>query len=214
MNSDAEIKYTKNGITLHYTVTQDEYCESPLEGHYIDFVSLMRNFNSTDDGNKYFKPELGEYPQYLLRKAMKNGNVKKYVPVTFYSHGGVDLNLGEYNRAWPDQQWDCGVAGYLYVSAEQYRNMFGSKQLRTTSDRIMTDMKSLVGQLTAYLNGDVYCVKLEVFHKGKCIYENSCDGVYDVNEMKRYFLFEVISQNQLLMSDWDDVEDKLFYRRL
>lgn len=188
------------------------YLEDVFEYSTFDFVSFGRHYASSLDGSQYLgKPE---NPVTLLQRDLKSGKIKKYVPIYAYVHSGVDLNLGSMKPTWPDQEWDCVLFGYLYMTAKNYKETFGRKRLLTVSTKLYGYMENFVKSFNAYINGDVYSVRLTVTHNEEIIYDEHYHDVYNIDDTERDMLIDAISSNQQIMAGWEDVPDKLFYRHL
>lgn len=103
-----------------YTIEQEEYCEHP----YIDddyaigsLVTWLRNYElSTPDAFIDKRRKRFESPDEV-HEACDNGELVFCAPVFAYIHGGITIRMGSMGN-WPDQQWDCGFAGMVYVTRD------------------------------------------------------------------------------------------------
>lgn len=88
-------------------------------------------------------------------------NVEKFckthlvIPIMAYEHGGITIRAYNYGN-WPDQQWDCGQLGFIYVSHEKIKKEWNAKRL--TKAVLAKAEKCLLAEIETlddYLTGNV-----------------------------------------------------------
>ena len=162
---DETIKYKGYRISIEH----DDDTENPYTDYdqTTDLVTWHRkyNFNSTRQPDYKQKPNAaGKYPmrsyapydspQEVL-EAVKSGELVWAAPLYAYEHGGITVNLGSMGN-WPDQQWDCGLLGMVYVTKEkakaEWPNYGGMVLQHVCHKRAESEVKTF----DMYLTGQVY----------------------------------------------------------
>jgi len=84
------------------------------------------------------------------------------LPLYLYDHSGITISTGnERFRACDPQGWDWGMLGYIYVTKEDVRKVYGVK--RVTRKILAMVTKLLVAEVEEYdhyLAGNVYGYKI------------------------------------------------------
>ena len=80
------------------------------------------------------------------------------LPLYLYDHSGITISTGnERFRACDPQGWDWGMLGYIYVTKEDVRKVYGVKRVtRKTLDRVTKLLEAEVDEYDHYLTGNVY----------------------------------------------------------
>lgn len=117
------------------TIAQEEDTENPYTemDQLSDVVTWMRSYEFSSDGawlcgsaaqaRKMPNPhKLYDEPAEVIA-ALKSGELVYAAPLYAYIHSGITVNLGSMGN-WPDQEWDCGLAGFVFVTREKARKEF------------------------------------------------------------------------------------------
>jgi hypothetical protein len=93
------------------------------------------------------------------------------LPLYLYDHSGITMATTPFGCAW-----DSGKVGYIYVSKEKIRSEYGWKLITAKRrEKIESYLKSEIEIFDQYLQGDVYCFKVED-EEGEEV--DSCGGFY------------------------------------
>lgn len=106
-----------------------------------DVVTWMRSYEfSSEDPKPYDGP--GE-----VKTAVESGELAFAAPLFAYIHSGITVNLGEMRATWPDKEWDCGLAGYVYITMEKAKKAWpelsGEALKRACRERAIQDIEVL-----------------------------------------------------------------------
>lgn len=97
------------------------------------------------------------------------------IPIMAYEHGGITIRAYNYGN-WPDQMWDCGQLGFIYVSHDKIRKEYNVKRIsKKTLERARTCLLSEISEYDDCLTGNVYGFEIES-PEGEDI--DSCWGFY------------------------------------
>jgi hypothetical protein len=113
---------TREGFKLVVVPDDDPCMGNPYHEYDLltDCVTWMRDYDFDSIKGRY-KPYDG--PDDVVA-AYNTGDLVYYAPLYAYIHSGITVNLGSMGN-WPDQQWDCGLAGMVYVTREKAHEVFG-----------------------------------------------------------------------------------------
>lgn len=163
-----------------------------------EVVTWMRNYEFSSSGaycqglrNSGYgqKYKLYEGPDEIA-EAVKKRELAAAWPLFAYMHSGITINLGEMEGWWPDKEWDCGLAGFAYVTMEkakvEFSNLFDKngrcknrKKLQEECHRIT---QSEIGVLDQCLTGDVWYYTIQ---DAEGDFLDSCGGIYGYEEAKQ-----------------------------
>lgn len=183
MIADKNILGRDGEYEIRIEVHTDKFAQNPYElGDLLtEFVCWHRDYAlTTDDSKHYDKMAPEEVLADLRKRFQKKGpnGVLFYALVGAYIHGGIALNLGGIHPNWPDQQWDCGIFGVVYITRQQFNQLVG----RATKKRLgkISDMaRGEVEALSQYLNGEVYTAYVEVRNlEGSIVFDESLSGCW------------------------------------
>ncbi len=157
-----ETKY--KGYT--YKIEQEEYAPHPCEdsdGWGASIVTWMRNYElSSPDAYIDKRRKVYDSPGEV-HAACDAGDLVFCAPVFAYIHGGITIRMGSMGN-WPDQQWDCGLAGMVYVTRAamkaEWPELFNKngkiknrKQLNEKAEKLCSSLVSTVDQ---WCTGDIW----------------------------------------------------------
>ena len=157
----------EDSAVLTVTKEYEDYAESPREfsEHQTTFYTFERRHGSPDKHN-FARPEdwaekngfdMGECIGDLIKSMQNKGFI--VMPVWRYEHSGVAYQASNTNPFC--DPWDSGVAGFIYISRKDARNMLGVKRLTAAmQEKIIESLKAEVEEWSDYANGDVYCYTL------------------------------------------------------
>jgi len=93
------------------------------------------------------------------------------LPVYKYEHSGVAFNTTGFHC-----RWDSGQIGYIYITREDARNIWGLKRLSPQKRQWALDiLKGEVESYSQWANGELYGFTIEDEEKG---IDDSCGGFY------------------------------------
>ena len=93
------------------------------------------------------------YNNYLETHAEEISRAKAaglFFPIFMYEHTGISLNLGGMNPAWPDQRWDAGQVGFIYLDPIHASELGIPDPLAC--------LKAEFDEWSAYCEGDYYYI--------------------------------------------------------
>lgn len=186
-----KIKYKGYKITIE----PEEDAENPYTDYdqTTDLVTWHRNynFNSTQRPDYKQKPNgAGRYPMEAyapydspqeVLDAVASGELVWCAPLYPYEHGGITVSLGSMDYRWPDQQWDCGLLGMVYVTAAKAKAEWPNYGGRVLQYVCQKRAEQEVETFDMYVTGDVWYVK--VTRKGKDV--ESLGWVYGYSEAEK-----------------------------
>lgn len=150
-------------------IVGDNDAENPYSAwdQLTDLVTWHRRTDFTM-GEKYDSPE-------EVIEAYERGEIVYFAPLFAYEHGGITVRLGSMNPRWPDQQWDCGLLGMVYVTKKKAKDNWPKLANRTLWLACERTAKGEVETLDDYLTGEVYGFVIE---DGEENHLDSCWGFY------------------------------------
>lgn len=96
--------------------------------------------------SKYYDNE-----ELILAKFHKENLV---IPIMAYEHGGITIRAYDYGN-FPDQRWDCGQLGFIYVSKDKVKAEYGNAGKRNM-EKARKCLLQEIKTYDDYLTGDVY----------------------------------------------------------
>jgi hypothetical protein len=109
-----------------------------------------KNFSSLERMNQYI-----EENRKSIEWAKKWGLVRS---IYAYEHSGIWVRLDGCG-SWPDQQWDCGRLGFIYVEPHAVVTLMGWKRVNKDRARLLSGyLEQEFTEWKAYLEGDTYNV--------------------------------------------------------
>lgn len=113
------------------------------------------------------------------------------IPIMAYEHGGITIRAYDYGN-FPDQQWDCGQLGFIFVSKDKIKEEYGNSGKRNM-EKARQLLLSEIKTYDDYLTGQVYGYIIED-EEGEHI--DSCWGYYGeiddiVKEAKSIIDYEI-----------------------
>lgn len=141
MDEPIDVVEKKHGIRIEIWPDTDPI--SPREDPEANFGTMVcwhRNYSLGEE-----RPRIRPEEWFRQHPGFYKNNV--VVPIMAYEHGGITIRAYDYGN-WPDQQWDCGQLGFIYVSKEKIRSVFGVKHV---SKRLLEKAeKMLVAEIDTY----------------------------------------------------------------
>jgi hypothetical protein len=109
-----------------------------------------KNFSSLERLNQYI-----EENRESIEWAKKWGLVRS---IYAYEHSGIWVRLDGCG-SWPDQQWDCGRLGFIYVEPGNVLKLMGWKRVNKDRAKLLASyLEQEFTEWKAYLEGDTYNV--------------------------------------------------------
>ncbi len=165
-----KIKKTKEGYEIKY-LKQDNNSENPRKGFFDNLGTMVcfhRRYNLGDKHN-YKKDDYNSWEE--LKDAICRSEIVPIIlPLYLYDHSGISMRTYSHGH---HVAWDCGQAGYIYVTKEKIKEEYG----KVTEKTIERAKQVLIGEVETYdqyIRGEVYCCVVDKYDKEK----NLCD--YDV----------------------------------
>jgi hypothetical protein len=161
-----------------YQVTNDDDSMNPRTDW--DNVTTMVCFhNRYDIGDKHdYKSNNFNGWDELKEQIESDHNVLAILPLYMYDHSGITISTSPFGC-----QWDSGQIGWVFITLEKLKLMFGEDKSFKLNELIDSDVKTY----DQYLTGDVY--RYEVYENETCNlgceHKNvieSCGGYYDEAE--------------------------------
>lgn len=112
----------------------------------LDYMIKVMNEKQQRD-NLYKNIPAGKVQQMFERDNL-------VIPIMAYEHGGITIRAYDYGN-FPDQMWDCGQLGFIYVSKDKIRAEYGNagkKSLEKARQCLLSEIKTY----DDYLTGQVY----------------------------------------------------------
>jgi hypothetical protein len=150
--------YTTKEVIMEYRIVQDS---DPLGREACDNLTKIvtahkrsaygdKNFSSLERLNQYI-----EENREPIEWAKKWGLVRS---IFAYEHSGIWVRLDGCG-SWPDQQWDCGRLGFIYVEPQAVVQLMGWKRInKDRAERLSSFLEQEFDEWKAYLEGDTYNV--------------------------------------------------------
>lgn len=179
-------KYKLNiegGYRAKVKIMYDEYPLNPYKDYdqLSDLTSWVRNYDlDSKDAIKFDSPD-------EVKKALKRGELVFAAPVFAYIHSGITVKMGSMGN-WPDQQWDCGLAGYVYVTREKAKSHGGYKRItKKVREEVAKIAEAEIKEFDMYLTGQSYYATIKVKDlAGKVVHKGIESGLWDLAEMRKY----------------------------
>jgi len=131
-----------------------------------DVVTWTRNYEFSSE-------EVYSNPTEVI-EAFDRGEVVWCTPLMAYIHSGITVRLWNCGN-WPDQQWDCGLAGYVYVTKKKAKEEFPNYGGRTLWLACNKRVEDEVETLDDWLTGNIWGYEIEN-EEGEVV--DSCWGFY------------------------------------
>lgn len=144
-------------------VFRDEFAESPreYEGNLGKMVCWHRKYLLGDEHDFSDPQEFQESEDYK--------NAYLILPVYLYDHSGITISTSDFG-----DRWDSGQIGYIYVTREKIREVFGKEPTEAMRTQIEEELIDEVSTYDQYLQGDCYRFEIQD-RKGNMI---DCAGGY------------------------------------
>lgn len=133
---------------LTEVVTWMSRYEFSAKGAYVDRARSWKFYSSPNE----------------IATALKSGELVYAAPLYAYIHSGITVNLGEMAWHWPDKLWDCGLAGFVYVTRikakREFPELFNRLGRVRSKERLAQECERIAKSETKILNqwltGDVW----------------------------------------------------------
>ncbi len=166
------------------TISYDELQDDPRQ--FSESLGTMACFHKRYDiGDPTHRDE---NPLEFQEWVTTSKEIAKYFPIYLYDHSGLTI------RTYPFEcRWDSGLLGYIYVTKERVRKVYGVKRISPQLlDKVSKVLLEEIEEMDYYLRGEVYCIDLE--EDGEVI--DSICGIYGYDNLKDYLNTEVSNSYQ------------------
>lgn len=136
-------------------VVVDDYCEDFREGLDTTWVGVdvSTRLDVVDKGN-CFEDYVADYCKQILDCTI---NDIIWATVYKYEHSGVCYNLTGFSCPW-----DSGIDGFIYMTKEQARKIYGVKRISSKlHDKIQNTFEKEVENYSTAINSSFYSVSLD-----------------------------------------------------
>ena len=181
-----------------YRLINDDCAINPREWDNVGQLALYPN--------RYLNSELD------INDLPSKDEVIMMFPLRFYSHSGISFSISSgypYNDAW-----DSGKAGYVIVTREQVKKLYGNRN--NTPDfraELTKAVRAEIDNLNAYMNGDCWAYVIYDNEDGSGNVLDSCGGYYSYkdaeNEAKSQIEYLVQNPIQPMLFDIEPIINKL-----
>lgn len=145
-------KFEHKGFTVK--LVPDECEDNPREWDNLGtMVCWHRHYNLGDESpresvDSWLESQLGDVgdksTEEMLAMFMKD---KLLIPIMAYEHGGITIRAYDYGN-FPDQQWDCGQLGFIYVTHDKIKKEYSISRL--TKKALASARKCLENEIEVY----------------------------------------------------------------
>ena len=107
------------------------------------------------------------------------------LPLCLYDHSGISMSCSSFIGRAQHAEWDSGQVGYIFVTKERVREVYGVKRISPKLLETVThNLKCEVDTYDQYLRGDIYGYQIVKLVKCECCgavdeeHIDSCWGFY------------------------------------
>jgi hypothetical protein len=156
-------------------VEPEEDVENPMREFEMltDVVTWMRSYEFSSE-----QPKPYDSPHEVMR-AVKNGEVAFASLLFAYIHSGITIHMEEMKEIWPDKQWDCGLAGCVYIRMEKAKKEWPKLSRRALNRACRKRAMQDVEVLDQWLRGDVWVYDV-IDPNGELV--DSCGWIYGYDD--------------------------------
>ena len=151
----------------------DEDAESPREWSNISHMVCFHGRYNLGDNHDYKSGDFSSWDD-LEERLIEDEGAYIIRPLSLYDHSGITIFIGE-----PNDRWDSGRVGFVYVTKETIEHEYGSitPEIEKLVEEVIESEVKLYDQ---YLQGDVYGYTIEDAD-GEEI--DSCWGFYAISDI-------------------------------
>lgn len=145
--------------------------ENPNKGGYTEstFSCFHGIYDLSCDKNEFNSP--ADLDVYL-----KSPDVLS-LPLYLYDHSGITIKTTPFSCLW-----DSGQVGYVHITKDQVRSLFGVKRLtKKVLIEVYEYLRAEVATFDQYLTGQIFCFEVED-QDGNTV--DSCYGFYEETECR------------------------------
>ena len=92
-----------------------EYDEVSLDFDYASVIVCWHCRYNLGTVNLSSRKEYNNYLETHAEEISRARDAGLFFPIFMYEHTCVSFHLGSMNPAWPDQRWDAGQVGFIYL---------------------------------------------------------------------------------------------------